>query len=118
MRITVTARHTEVPSSVKQLLESKIEKLEKFGHKLIKLHAIFDKEKYNYTAELTLFGKGISFVGKAKNRRDFLTCMEEAVMKLKEQLRRHESKMMEKRRRLARRRKSLGLLEMVEEESE
>ncbi len=103
MRITVTTRHTEVPASVKRLLENKTEKLERFGHKLIKLHAIFDKEKYNYTTELTLHAKGILFVGKAKNRRDFLTCMEEAVMKLKEQLRRHESKQVEMRRRSLRR---------------
>ena len=116
MRVTITARHTEVPASVKQLLESKIEKLEKVGHKLIKLHAIFDKEKYNYTAELTLYGKGINLVGKAKNSRDFLTCMEEALMKLKEQLRRHESKMVEKARRKVR--KQRGLLEPSESESE
>jgi ribosomal subunit interface protein len=118
MRITVTARHTEVPRSVKELLENKTEKLEKFGHKLIKLHAIFDKEKYNYTTELTLHAKGILFVGKAKNRRDFLTCMEEAVMKLKEQLRRHESKLVEKRRRPGRaNRKEVDLLK-VEESTE
>src|SRR5262245_4227907 len=115
MRITITARHIEVPKSVIDLLESKTEKLEKFGHNLIKLHAIFDKEKYNYTTELTLFAKGVTFVGKAKDRRDFLICMEDAVMKLKEQLRRHESKVVEKKRRLVRKKGSMKTLEPVEE---
>ncbi|MCM8794698.1 MAG: ribosome-associated translation inhibitor RaiA [Candidatus Omnitrophica bacterium] len=105
MRVTITARHTEVPGSIKEILESKVDKLEHFGHKLIALHAVFDKEKYNYTVELTLYGKGISLVGKAKNKRDFLTCMEEALMKLKQQLTRRESKMQEKNKRLIRRKK-------------
>ncbi len=104
MKVTITARHIEVPAAVKEMLDSKLQKLEKFEHKIVAVHAIFDKEKYNYTAELTLFAKGMTLVGKAKDRRDLLTCMEKALMKMKEQLRRHESKMVERRRRLMRKR--------------
>ena len=102
MKVTITARHIEIPASVIQMLELKAEKLEKFGHKLIDLHAIFDKEKYNYTAELTLFAKGITVIAKAKDSKDLLTCVEEALTKVREQLRHHESKLAGKRRRLRR----------------
>lgn len=86
---------------LEELLRSKVERLERFGHKLLGLHAIFGRERYLYTAELTLTAKGLALVGRAKDRHDILTCMEEALMKLKEQLRRHESKRVERMRRLA-----------------
>lgn len=107
MRLTVTARHIELPPLLTELLRSKVEKLDRFGHKLLAVHAIFGRERYYYTTELTLLTKGLTLVGKARNERDLLTCMEEALMKLKEQLRRHESKQLERLRRLARQRKSL-----------
>lgn len=92
MRVIVTGRHVEIPENFKELLVSKVEKLERFGHQLIKLHAIFGRERYLYTAELTLTAKGFILVGHAKEAGDLLTCAEEAVMKLKEQLCRRESK--------------------------
>ncbi len=99
MRITLTARHIEIPETFRELLEGKLQKLERFGHKLIGLHAIFDREKYLYTTELTLSTKGLTLVGKAKHPRDLLTCLEAALMKLEEQLRRHESKRVDRLRR-------------------
>lgn len=92
MQVAITGRHIEIPETLKELLISKVAKLERFGHKLISLHAIFGRERYLYTAELTLSAKGFVLVGKAKEAGDLLTCMEEALMKLKEQLCRRESK--------------------------
>ena len=105
MRLTITARHIQLPPLLEDLLRSKVEKLEKFGHQLLSAHAIFGKERYFFTAELTLSIKGLTLVGKAKDRADILTCMEEALHKLKEQLHRHESKRLERLRRLARMRR-------------
>ncbi len=105
MRITVTARHIEVPDSFEELLLAKIEKLNRFGHQLIACHAILGKEKYLYTAELTLSTKGLTLVGKAKDERDLLTCTETALMRLEEQLKKHESKRVDRLRRRAPHRK-------------
>jgi len=102
MRVTITARHIEIPDTLEEMLVAKLEKLERFGHKLIGLHAIFGREHYLYTAELNLSAKGLTLVGKAKDERDLLTCMEAALMKLKEQLRRRESKRLGRLRRQAR----------------
>ena len=92
MQVNITSRHIEIPDTLKELLESKAGKLERFGHQLISLHAIFGRERYLYTAELTLKAKGFVLAGHAKESSDLLTCMEEALMKLKEQLRRREEK--------------------------
>ena len=92
MKITVTARKIEVPPLAEQMLRTKLEKLERFGHKLNSVHAIFGREKYLFTAELTLAAKGMSLVGRAKHESDLLTCIEEAIDKLETQLKRKEDK--------------------------
>jgi len=103
MQVTVTARHIELPTAIEKMLRTKLSNLERFGHKLISVHAIFGQEKYLYTAELTLAMKGLTLVGTAKHKGDLLGSMEEAVHKLKEQLRRHQSKQVHARRRVAHR---------------
>ena len=101
MKVTITGRHMEIPEALEQMLMAKADRLERFGHKLISMHAIFGREKYLYTAELTLAGKGIDLVGKAKHPKDILTCMEEALTKLERQLKRHDEKRVELLRRRA-----------------
>lgn len=99
MQITVTGRHVEIPALLEEMLTMKAEKLEKFGHKLNSVRAIFGREKYLYTAEITLTAKGMNLVGKAEHPKDLLTCMEEALDKLHAQLRRREEKKIERLRR-------------------
>ncbi len=99
MKITVTARHMEVPPLAEQMLRSKVEKLEHFGHKLIALHAILGKEKYLYTVELNLSIKGTALVGKAKHDSDLLTAIEWAVAKIERQLIKKEDKDLDEVRR-------------------
>ena len=82
-----------------QLLRTKAEKLERFGHKIVSVHAIFGREKYLYTAELTLSAKGMNLAGRAKHPNDLLTCMEEALSKLERQLKKREEKRVELLRR-------------------
>jgi ribosomal subunit interface protein len=99
MKITITARHMEVPPLAEEMLRAKAEKLERFGHKLLSLSAVFDKEKYLYTVELTLDVKGVRLVARAKHKSDLLTCIEEALSKLETQLERREDKKVDEVRR-------------------
>lgn len=101
MKISITARHMEVPAVAEQMLRAKVEKLDRFGHKLISLHAIFGREKYLYTAELTLTAKGARLVSRAKHDSDLLTCIEEVLSKLERQLKRREDKQVDEIRRRA-----------------
>ena len=101
MQVEITSRHIPLPATAEELLRSKVQKLERFGHQLIRVHAIFDKEKYWYTTELTLSVKGGTLVGKARHPKDLLTCMEDALAKVIQQLKRREAKeRLEKRRRV------------------
>ena len=101
MKITITARKTEVPPLAEQMLRAKVEKLERIGHKITFVHAIIGREKYLYTAELTLATKGASMVGRARHKSDLLTCIEEAIDKLERQLKRKEEKQVDLLRRRA-----------------
>ena len=92
MQVTITARRMEAPPLLEKMLRTKAAKLERMGHKLNKLHAIFGKDRYLYTAELTLTAKGFAVVGKAEHPKDLLTCMEEALAKVEHQLQRREDK--------------------------
>ena len=98
MKITITARNMEVPPLAQQMLRSKADRLDRFG-KITSVHAIFGKEKYLFTAELTLSAKGIRVVSRAKHKTDLLTCIEEAVTKLETQLDRHDHKLKDEARR-------------------
>ncbi len=99
MKITITARKTEVPPLAEKMLREKAEKLEKFGHTPLSLSAVFDKEKYLYTVELTLDVKGARLVSHASHKTDLLTCIEEALSKLETQLERREDKKVDEVRR-------------------
>ena len=99
MQLTITGRHIEIPPMLEELFRSKVDKMERFGHNLNAVHAIFGRQKYLYTAEITLSAKGMGLVGRATHPKDFLTCMEEALSKLEAQLKRRERKRLENLRR-------------------
>ncbi len=101
MKITITARHMETPPLLEEMLRTKAGKLERMGHKLNGLHAIFGRDRYLYTAEMTLTAKGFAVVGKAAHPKDLLTCMEEALDKVEQQLKRREDKRSDELRRRA-----------------
>jgi putative sigma-54 modulation protein len=104
MQIHMTARGLEVPQNLKELLEEKAEKLNRFGHDLSHLRVTLWREKYLYTAETTLSLKGVSLVGQASHPHDLITCVEQALAKLERQLkRRFAQRKLEKRRRIAHR---------------
>ena len=99
MQLTIAARQLKVPETLEQMLRTKAQHLERFGHQLLSLHAVFGKEKYLYTTELTLSTKGVRLVGRAKHPHDMLTCLEQALTKLERQLERREDKRSDEKRR-------------------
>ncbi|PIQ81810.1 MAG: ribosomal subunit interface protein [Candidatus Omnitrophica bacterium CG11_big_fil_rev_8_21_14_0_20_64_10] len=102
MQITITTRHkTKLPEAVRELAESKILKLDRFGHKIVSTHLIVEVQKYMATAELILYAKGFNLVSKVSRKADLLTVVEEACAKLKTQLSRREAKRVQSARRRA-----------------
>jgi len=101
MQITITGRHLEVPALLEELLTPKLTRLERFGHKIMGVHAIFGREKYLYLAEFTLNAKGFTLAAKASHPHDLLGAAEEALDKLTAQLKTREEKRIERQRRKA-----------------
>ncbi len=103
MRIEVTARHLVLPETVQEMLHAKLEKLSRLDEKILSVHAIFGKQKYLFTVELTLAGRGLRLVAKGSHAKDLLTAMEQALAKIERQLKKEEKKRTESRRRTAHR---------------
>lgn len=64
MEITVTGRHFDVTAAIKQYLEKKLSRLERFTLKLVEAHVMLTQEKYRHIAEVTLLGKRLRFTAK------------------------------------------------------
>ena len=67
MHITITGRHIEVPQSVKDYVEKKISKLDKYFNRLIEVHVIIDKQRELYITEANIIGSNMRIFAKEES---------------------------------------------------
>jgi len=91
MQIQVTARHTQITPDVKELVEKKVRKLERFIHKDAEVHLVLSLEKYRYIAEVALTAGSTNLRGKAESNDPHLS-VDQAVDKLERQLLKNSAK--------------------------
>jgi len=115
MEITVTTRHFKADEKIKEHLNEKLEKLEKFFSKIISARAIFTKEGYRNIVEITLLAKDMQLVAKETSE-DMYSAVDNAVSKLQKQLTKTRDKIKEhKGRKFAEKEKQLRLDQVNEE---
>lgn len=86
MRVTVTARHTDVSEEVRTRARALIERVAKKAHRPHRADVILDLENGRYIAEFHLhFAKGQIKIGKEEST-DFLTALDRAADKLENHL--------------------------------
>jgi putative sigma-54 modulation protein len=59
MEIDISGRHFKVTAPLKDYIEKKVEKLDKFSLKIESVHVILEVQKFHHIAELTLLGKNL-----------------------------------------------------------
>ncbi len=92
MKITITFRHLTSSPAIKEHVEAKLERLDKYARKPLEAHVILDLEKNRHTAEIVVTGKGVQTTGTFTSD-DMYTSIEAAVDKVEKALRRiHEKK--------------------------
>ena len=91
MQIQMTARHTQLTPDVKEWVERKLGKLERFLHKPAEVHLVLSLEKHRYVAEVALATGAANLRGKAENH-DLYVSVDQAVDKLERQLRENTAK--------------------------
>lgn len=91
MNISTTARHYELAPSLKDYAESKVHNLKKYFDHIVNAHLIFSLEKYRHRVEITLHVNGRDFVS-VEESDDMYASVDRSVDKLERQLRKHKTK--------------------------
>ncbi|MFH1613144.1 MAG: ribosome-associated translation inhibitor RaiA, partial [bacterium] len=111
MQISITARHLEINTQIKDDITKKIKKLEKYFDHLIDAHIVILMEKNTYNTEATILANKITFYCKNK---DFHlnSSIDKLVDKLEKQIIKHKEKISHHRTK-----KSIDINEKAIEES-
>jgi len=113
MQITVVGRHFGVTEPIKNYVDSKLIKLEKYASKIKEAHAILEVQKFRYTAEITLYLKYNKLTATEESP-DMYASIDLAVGNLHKQLLKLRDRLKEHRQRHG---NKTGGTEQLEEES-
>lgn len=95
MKINLTTRHFELPASVRELIEKKERKFEKYSDKIIRCEIVLSQESTNFTAEGKIDLKYGVFTSRSKGP-DLGIVATIAIEKLLTQLRKEDEKIKKK----------------------
>ena len=98
MLIQITARHVEVPRSLKTFIESRVEKLERYIDGITDIHVILSSEKYRQIAELNVHSRGNIYLSATEATDDLKMAVTQAIEKIEGQARKQHDKRIHKRR--------------------
>lgn len=82
----------EVTEPVKNWVQKKTEKLEKYVPRLVESHVIVKKEKYLCIAELTVLGRNLRVYGEGRDKDNLFTAIDQAVDRVTKQLKKIREK--------------------------
>jgi putative sigma-54 modulation protein len=96
MGITVTFRHIEPTESLRLYAEEKVSKLKKYVDTPVEAHVVLEVEKFRHIADVTLNADGTKIKG-VEETGDLYSAIDQVMDKIEAQLKRHRSKIREKR---------------------
>lgn len=106
MSLNITSKQMDITPAIREFIEEKYEKLDKWQAQLINPHFILLKDPDGFVVEATVQTKGAPLVASAKNQ-DMYTAVNELIGKLERQLNKaqhkgdsHRSERAEKQERL------------------
>ena len=91
MKITISAKNFKVTQEIREYLENRMSKLDKFFNRIIEAQVFLRQEKFRYTAEAKILVYGISFNSREVSN-DMRVSIDTMVSKLEAQLKKHKSK--------------------------
>lgn len=96
MDITVTFRHTEPIESLKTYAEEKISKIDKYLDSPVEAHIVLAVEKFRHQADVTLSINGTRIKG-VEETGDMYSAIDQVMDKIEKQVKRHLSKIRNRR---------------------
>jgi putative sigma-54 modulation protein len=103
MNIHITGRHIDVTDAQRQLIESKLSKLERLIDGITDIHVTLSVEKYRQRAEIQVHSRGNTYLTAAEESEDLYSSIQQVIEKVQTQARKHSDKRVRKKRRAARR---------------
>ena len=116
MEIRITGKNLTVTEGVKNWVERKVSKLEKYAPRLVESHVIVKKEKHFYVAEITILAKHLRAYGEGKDKENLYTAIDWACDRVVKQLKKFREKI--KSHHLSVKDSEQGQRRLEEEESE
>lgn len=95
MQIEVTSRHFEAPRELKEFVEKKVRKLDRYFNGVLNCRIILSRDSSQEVAEIIAHSKKHQFTA-IESGRKMDRAVVKAVKKLRTQLRRHKDKLVDK----------------------
>lgn len=92
MDIRFSGQNLKITSGMKEHLEERLPKFEKYAPRLVEAHVFLKKEKYRFKAEITLTAKGLHAFGVGEAKENIFAAMDEAYERVEKQLKKFRSK--------------------------
>ncbi len=92
MDIRYSGKNLTVTEGMKEHLQEKLFKLEKYAPRLVESHAILKKEKYYFEAEVTLLAKNFKAFGDGQSKENIFTAIDQAYARIEKQLKKYAEK--------------------------
>lgn len=91
MELNVTFRHMDPSESIRQHIENRVDKLQKYLLKPESAHIVLESEKFRRRAEITLTDNGDRITA-IEESNDMYQSIDGAIAKIEAQLRKHKEK--------------------------
>ena len=92
MNIRLSGKNISVTEGMKDHLNEKLEKLERYAPRLVDAHVVLKKERYLFWTEITLLAKNLRVYGDAGSKENIFTSMDEAYSRVEKQLKKFREK--------------------------
>lgn len=92
MKVIVTGRNLVITEAIKDQVEKKLSKFDKYFKSDVEAHATFSTQKNNHIVELTIPLKSGSFFRAEGRTEDMYASIDEAIEKIAKQMKKHKTK--------------------------
>ena len=118
MDIRFSGQNLKITEGMKEHLEERLPKLEKYAPRIVEAHVFLKKEKYILKAEITLSAKNFHAFGLGEAKDNIFTAMDEAYERVEKQLKKFRAKSKDHHKKSSKESaKAARALGMIEEES-
>lgn len=93
MDIRYAGKHFSITDGIREHLQERLGKLEKYSPKIVESHVVLAKEKYLYDAQITLLAKNFQAFGEGRRKDNIYAAIDLACERVEKQLKKFREKM-------------------------